>query len=706
MNFRTNRVAKMLRLVSVALLLALLLVNIGVEPASARPIEDPPPPPPPTDPIPTVPTTGIKSLIPGTGFDWAANTRYNTFGAVFGSWYWNENESRYNPDYIHPSNFRLTFNGCVNQADRDSSFYGNPTTYLYEWNVHGQVITARSCYLEHYFPVQADYNVSLTVKNLDNSIFKNAVANKVTVKDLLVVAIGDSYGAGEGAPDFAKTDTSDAQWQSKRCHRSVRSAASKAAVALEREDPKTSVTFISFACSGATIASFGYYKPGLFNGLNLFNYSIGDFLGINPYDLGDPLRPVGSGITGIYRGIEPVRDDFDTHYYLPSQIDQARNAIRIPGTNNYRPIDALIMSAGGNDMGFSKIATVCVLHTKCYNHPVRNRFAGQYGQPDEVTLSERFMQDWGAMPSIFDYLQSNLHALNPKHTFIVEYPDSTTDSNGVRCQRILNDVLPSFGVFELTQVEVDWVSSQVVPRMNEALTNAAFKHGWTFVDGVTAAYHQHGYCASDANRYINNTEDSSNKQGGLSFDTTGTLHPNDRGYQAIADRIGAFVSPKLNQSNNHPANLARGAAVVASSSYEQEGWGAAKATDGNRNTNGVSNGWTSHANLHTNHTEWVRLDMGSVKTAHQVVLYPRNDPWGGLGHYFPEDFSIWASTDASCTNWTMIASRGGVTSPGGSPVTVNFPPTQMRCMQINSTKLRFNPNENAWRVQFTEIEVY
>ena len=56
----------------------------------------------------------------------------------------------------------------------------------------------------------------------------------IYIKDYLVVALGDSYGSGEGAPDIKSQPSgsifggyTDPVWEDKRCHRSANSAASE-----------------------------------------------------------------------------------------------------------------------------------------------------------------------------------------------------------------------------------------------------------------------------------------------------------------------------------------------------------------------------------------------------------------------------------------------------------------------------------------------
>ncbi len=121
----------------------------------------------------------------------------------------------------------------------------------------------------------------------------------VTVKDVFIVSIGDSYGSGEGNPDIPqKFDdlgfvSAGAKWVDERCHRSATAGAAQAAMAIERGDSKSSVTFISLACSGGTIDA--------------------------PIYNGDKFE--GSGMLGPFRGtVPPNPDDYSPGAYLKSQL--------------------------------------------------------------------------------------------------------------------------------------------------------------------------------------------------------------------------------------------------------------------------------------------------------------------------------------------------------------------------------------------------
>ena len=103
------------------------------------------------------------------------------------------------------------------------------------------------------------------------------------------LALGDSYVSGEGNPDSnARYEdglfVERPRWSDKQCHRSRASWAMQAARRFE--DSNTSVTFLSFACSGAVV---------------------------------DDL------LSGGYRGIQPISGGRDKR--LVAQIGAARDAL-------------------------------------------------------------------------------------------------------------------------------------------------------------------------------------------------------------------------------------------------------------------------------------------------------------------------------------------------------------------------------------------
>src|SRR5262249_4272406 len=102
--------------------------------------------------------------------------------------------------------------------------------------------------------IEGNYTVTLTVTagGQTSTEFQN-----VRVRDILIVAAGDSALSGEGDPDIPRRNGQGFVWadspDSSRADRSGRAAAAKAALAIENADPHTSVTFVFVAVSGEKI---------------------------------------------------------------------------------------------------------------------------------------------------------------------------------------------------------------------------------------------------------------------------------------------------------------------------------------------------------------------------------------------------------------------------------------------------------------------
>ena len=88
----------------------------------------------------------------------------------------------------------------------------------------------------------------------------------IDVARYLIASLGDSVASGEGNPD-RRADLGKAHWQDRRCHRSLRSGAALAAMAVERASATSSVALLALGCSGATMpvgleAPYAGIEPG------------------------------------------------------------------------------------------------------------------------------------------------------------------------------------------------------------------------------------------------------------------------------------------------------------------------------------------------------------------------------------------------------------------------------------------------------------
>ena len=132
----------------------------------------------------------------------------------------------------------------------------------------------------------------------------------MNVSDQLIVSIGDSVASGEGNPDTGGL-FSAAEWIGRRCHRSMLSD-TQAALAAERADAGSSISFVPLGCSGRPSRRVARRVPY-------------------------PARRRGGAL----------------QLDLVNQIQEGRE------------IDALIVSVGANDVGFSDIVIFCAKVVDC-----------------------------------------------------------------------------------------------------------------------------------------------------------------------------------------------------------------------------------------------------------------------------------------------------------------------------------------------------
>ena len=323
------------------------------------------------------------------------------------------------------------------------------------------------------------------------------VTHEARAQRLLIVSAGDSYASGEGAPDQReegwrwKGDNYDGAALS--CHRSNRAAAADAARRLNQQWP---VDFASVACSGAET-------------------------GAGPFDVQHPLDGAGAilngskSLLGNSGQLASIYRRFTANPYYPSQ----------PA----RVIDGLVLSIGGNDIGFDKLVQLCMSNSDC-----RVDGAGY--------VAQKFVELPNRLRQVIDAVNRG-DAGTVRHVFLVQYPDPTTGIGGWRCGA------PWVGSPEgpfptISEQEATWASTAVVAPLNAILANAVEEANagsgpeWHLVDGVVAQFQGHGYCNVPEYRYINTTLDSLWNQG----DIFGTMHPNAMGQWAIANALTSTMS--------------------------------------------------------------------------------------------------------------------------------------------------------------------
>ncbi len=375
----------------------------------------------------------------------------------------------------------------------------------------------------------------------------------VEVQDWLIVAIGDSYAAGDGNPERHRLLTDDEpEWADgvdgeagadhAAAHRSTLAWPAQAALVLERSDRQSSVTLVSVAASGATI------ERGL-------------------------LGPQNSSLP-------------------EAQVSRVAELV------GERTIDGLLVSIGGNDVGFGDLIRGLVdadplLDPICYHTDLANVWAsvldGDWNRDSRLhwTITNPFAIRCRSVPATGRPVVAGMAALGgeldrlaaaierdlgPVPVFVMEYPDPTghqREGAHELCGAIVDDAAP-FGFHEISRSEQQAGLERVLEPLNATIRAASTRHGWTYVGEVAASFADgHGYCApwpsygtggrdlgdpsgwyhnpgvagpvaaptGEAISWYRTAAQSAALQGGSRFETSGTLHPNELGQRAIAARF-------------------------------------------------------------------------------------------------------------------------------------------------------------------------
>lgn len=342
----------------------------------------------------------------------------------------------------------------------------------YAWTVDGAAWTAPKVLVGK--PCMVELTATLGTHKVAAQAPENgpSYTADVLLRDFLIVGIGDSVASGEGNPDIGKP-AGGPVWQEVRCDRSAASFEAQAAIAVEQADRKTSVSFVHLACSGATVEK---------------------------------------GLIGPYEGINPAGGD------LPAQIPA------IPGIVGTREVDAVMLSIGANDLGFTPVLTFCVKVPHCAS--------ALWPYEKGMSLNQYVAGRIAALPALYEAVDVALRTayIKPGRVYVNLYPDEFHDAQGRICDTILEGKVSGIRADEAT-----WMFERFMTPLNQAIRTAAGKYGWHVIEGGPEAFRRHGYCAGSAG-WVVKYEQSLAYQG----DINGTMHPNRAGHRqlgALAARL-------------------------------------------------------------------------------------------------------------------------------------------------------------------------
>jgi lysophospholipase L1-like esterase len=297
------------------------------------------------------------------------------------------------------------------------------------------------------------------------------------------------FGIGDGG-DKDEAHPHPAAWQEPAAHRSYRSGQSLAAAQQETQSAfgADRVTFLGFGRSGSEID----------NGI---------------------LGPRTSGLL-LGGGSQPI----DGWTGNRGQIQEARD------TAAGRPVDAVVVSVGINDLGFSSLVQNSIL--KASGQARKDRIAGANRKVD---------QD---LPARLNQLRAAIdEQLQPRRVFITEYPVGVFQeiALGAPPCGVLSSSIPNLighPGFNLDGPDARDMHAVGI-RLNTMIQRKADEFGWIYVGGIAKACDGHGYCSRQP--YFVSAEESCLNQG----DFEGMIHPNALGHAATRDALAQALHDHL-----------------------------------------------------------------------------------------------------------------------------------------------------------------
>lgn len=376
---------------------------------------------------------------------------------------------------------------------------------------------------------------------------------------MTIIALGDSYGSGEGNPVTAgsylytghpipgqpreKWSTSTdpvVQQNAERCHRSDESGSAKAARKVTSVSPPLTVNYVSFACSGAETK-------------NIVETSLG---GVQPEQ---------------YKGADA---DYFNRPPLPSQLSQAKQWLQ--GQQSKRA-DVVYISIGGNDVGFGTVVSECFIF-------IRLKLPWEKCQDFAAVKAVSGQSTFTALTSRLQGLAREVRTAFPEALIIFsQYPDLLSipktdprdrNKDGICSDQDAPPVQDLDFIYSVRTPDAFWIRDVFQKQLNGTIETAIKSLNLPRI--VVASDHvnnQRGFCSASA--IVNPNQVSLNRQGrdedlaatwiagiaGFVFNGTpltvtnlknylrldfskGGWHPNNGGYelygQAIYNRISQY----------------------------------------------------------------------------------------------------------------------------------------------------------------------
>ena len=337
----------------------------------------------------------------------------------------------------------------------------------------------------------------------------------IKVRDILVAAMGDSFGSGEGNPDqavrfsreratdYGRADTGpdligyparvgpwrqigdkdfiagNARWNDTACRRSLYSHQLRAALQLSIEDPHRAVTYTGVACSGAEVTW------GLF-----LRYKGNEWVP-NPPDLSQ-ISALASAQCAPH---EAPAKDYPEAYHIGGIVKEFVGGLVLNRCEqeDARKIDILLVSIGGNDVGFARLVANAVLA----DQSLVRQLGGWFGQVQGNAEADVLMS---AVDERYKALNRAVHGIlhmpweESDRVVLTAYPPLALLGDGHKVCPDSNAGMDVFSEFSLSQKTAS-ESSNLADRLQKVMSQSARTFGWSFSDQHRLQFIGRGICA-------------------------------------------------------------------------------------------------------------------------------------------------------------------------------------------------------------------
>ena len=384
--------------------------------------------------------------------------------------------------------------------------------YNCEWRVGEAQVQTAPCdaTVRAVLPYPSGAGVSVNVEG------EQPITLQVKVRDLLIVGLGDSFASGEGNPnmptEFAPDQRSQnlypkrlhndasgsAEWSDTLCHRSLYSHQLRAALQVALENTQSSVTFLGYSCSGASI------EKGI----------------LGPQEYVERVVSTGGSENAATtsRFVSGSNKDAQIRWLLRElcavKPEQEDGLWTCPGKQYRRSVDYVFLSIGGNDIGFANVVAWATLRKG-----TSATLAKFFGATVPPKLFAQNMAD--ILPNAYARLAKALEVAIPlysgdpvfdaSHVILTSYPDLLVDETGKVCEAGgsedgTEDIYPanqSLDAFSswlaITTGRLNSVHEQL-SVLHERMGALASDQGWTFAGRVyeDRVFNHHGFCAQSS----------------------------------------------------------------------------------------------------------------------------------------------------------------------------------------------------------------